>query len=104
MIHNQNCLGQWSFQNPKNQISGLSPIPTITNENLTPFFQVYHAELMRGAGNVWHKECYKCKVCNTGLDSTKLNEQDGEIYCNDCYGKKFGPAGFGLGLQSRRHF
>ncbi|KAL0196479.1 hypothetical protein M9458_010051, partial [Cirrhinus mrigala] len=32
-----------------------------------------------------------------GLDSTTLAIHDQEIYCKSCYGKKYGPKGYGYG-------
>ena len=34
--------------------------------------------------------------CNKSLDSTNCNDHDGEIYCNSCYRKTFGPKGYGF--------
>ena len=39
--------------------------------------------------------CLKCKTCRKLLDSTTLCNHDGEVYCKACYGKHFGPHGFG---------
>lgn len=36
-------------------------------------------------------------VCRKGLDSTTLAIHDREIYCKSCYGKKYGPKGYGYG-------
>ena len=36
-------------------------------------------------------------VCRKGLDSTTLAIHDTEIYCKSCYGKKYGPKGYGYG-------
>lgn len=36
-------------------------------------------------------------VCRKGLDSTTLAIHDQEIYCKSCYGKKYGPKGYGYG-------
>lgn len=36
-------------------------------------------------------------VCKKGLDSTTLASHDQEIYCKSCYGKKYGPKGYGYG-------
>lgn len=59
---------------------------------------VYLAELMRGAGKAWHKGCFTCINCNKRVDSTTLCEREGEIYCKACYGRNFGPKGFGFGI------
>jgi len=61
---------------------------------------VFIAELMRGAGKAWHKTCFSCKLCNKRVDSSILCEKDAEIYCKSCYGKNFGPKGFGFGIVS----
>ena len=31
--------------------------------------------------------------CDLGLSSVTLADKDKEIYCNSCYGKRFGPKG-----------
>lgn len=36
-------------------------------------------------------------VCRKRLDSTTLAIHDQEIYCMSCYGKKYGPKGYGYG-------
>ena len=56
---------------------------------------VYFAERVQGPGGEWHKMCLKCKTCRKLLDSTTLTNHDGEVYCKACYGKHFGPHGFG---------
>ena len=56
---------------------------------------VYFAERAQGPGGEWHKMCLKCKTCRKLLDSTTLCNHDGEVYCKACYGKHFGPHGFG---------
>lgn len=38
------------------------------------------------------------KQCNRRLDSGNLTEHEGEIYCRSCYGKLFGPKGYGYGV------
>ncbi|NP_001158469.1 cysteine and glycine-rich protein 2 [Saccoglossus kowalevskii] len=58
---------------------------------------VYHAEEKIGAGASWHKMCFNCNLCHKMLDSSTLGEHDGEIYCKSCYGKKYGPKGYGFG-------
>ncbi|XP_066999760.1 muscle LIM protein Mlp84B isoform X2 [Anabrus simplex] len=59
---------------------------------------VYAAEQMLARGRAWHKGCFHCKQCNRSLDSTShCDGPDKEIYCKVCYGKKFGPKGYGYG-------
>ncbi|XP_022082829.1 cysteine and glycine-rich protein 1-like [Acanthaster planci] len=58
---------------------------------------VYAAEKVIGAGQSWHKSCFNCKTCKKKLDSTTLSDKDGEIFCKSCYGKDFGPKGYGFG-------
>nr|CAD7398317.1 unnamed protein product [Timema cristinae] len=59
---------------------------------------VYAAEQMLARGRAWHRECFKCGLCAKGLDSRNCCEApDKNIYCKVCYGKKFGPKGYGYG-------
>ncbi|KAJ3048618.1 hypothetical protein HK097_010378 [Rhizophlyctis rosea] len=58
---------------------------------------VYMAEQIAGPGGMWHKTCLTCKECNKRLDSTTLTEKNSEAYCKTCYGKLFGPKGYGYG-------
>lgn len=58
--------------------------------------QVYFAEEKRALGKKWHKICLSCYQCKKQLDSTTCNDHDGEIYCKSCYGKNFGPKGYGF--------
>lgn len=59
---------------------------------------VYAAEQMLARGRQWHKECFKCANCSKRLDSVNCCEgPDKDIYCKVCYGKKFGPKGYGYG-------
>ena len=37
------------------------------------------------------------KSCNRRLDSSNLTEHNADIYCRSCYGKCFGPKGYGYG-------
>ncbi|XP_060074511.1 muscle LIM protein Mlp84B-like [Ylistrum balloti] len=64
--------------------------------------QVYFAEQVIGGGNTYHKACFKCSACGKNLDSTTLTQNDGSIFCKACYGKHFGPKGFGFG-QALQH-
>lgn len=36
-------------------------------------------------------------VCNKSLDSTNCTEHERELYCKTCYGRGFGPKGYGFG-------
>ncbi|KNC49706.1 cysteine and glycine-rich protein 2 [Thecamonas trahens ATCC 50062] len=58
---------------------------------------VYHAEKAMAAGKAYHKACLKCTECNKRLDSTSINDRDGQIYCKTCYGRNFGAVGYGYG-------
>lgn len=58
---------------------------------------VYQAEEKLAANRKWHKMCLKCGMCQKMLDSTTLAEHDGDIFCRQCYGRKFGPKGYGFG-------
>ena len=35
--------------------------------------------------------------CKKLLDSGSITEHDGEMFCNSCYRKNFGPKGYGFG-------
>lgn len=60
--------------------------------------QVFHAEKMLSKNNVFHKNCFSCFDCKRPLDSTLCNDApNGEIFCKLCYGKNFGPKGYGYG-------
>lgn len=48
----------------------------------------------------WHIACFNCHQCRKRLESTILCEREGEIYCKTCYGKYFGPKGYGYGVGS----
>ncbi len=36
-------------------------------------------------------------LCRKMLESTTLAEHDGQIFCKQCYGRQFGPKGYGFG-------
>eukprot|EP00127_Corallochytrium_limacisporum_P002477 Clim_evm34s128 gene=Clim_evmTU34s128 len=56
---------------------------------------VYAAEELQANGKSFHKLCFKCRDCNSLLDSTKVCERGDDLYCKSCYTKNFGPEGFG---------
>ncbi|XP_064423278.1 cysteine and glycine-rich protein 3 [Latimeria chalumnae] len=58
---------------------------------------VYHAEEIQCNGRSFHKTCFLCMACRKGLDSTTVAAHESEIYCKTCYGKKYGPKGYGYG-------
>jgi len=58
---------------------------------------VYAAEEKVAAGQKWHKMCFKCGLCNKLLESTNVAEHEGEVFCKNCHGRKFGPKGYGFG-------
>ncbi|CAG0921210.1 unnamed protein product [Notodromas monacha] len=60
--------------------------------------RVYHAERMIIGGNTYHKTCFTCRVCKVHLDSLNSNERDSQLYCKKCYGRAFGPRGYGFGM------
>ncbi|CAF0980048.1 unnamed protein product [Brachionus calyciflorus] len=58
---------------------------------------VYKAEETRAANKTYHKLCFKCYNCNKLLEPNILTEHQGDLFCKNCYGKKFGPKGYGFG-------
>jgi len=58
---------------------------------------VYPAESVEAAGRSWHSSCYTCKSCKKQLGHTTQAEKDGELYCQNCYARNFGPKGYGIG-------
>lgn len=59
--------------------------------------QVFLAEKRAAAGKAFHATCFTCFSCRSKLDSGKLTEKEGEVYCKACYGRQFGPKGYGFG-------
>jgi len=91
-----NCTPASSFPKPS---SNTSNKPRWGGAEICPRCNksVFIAELMRAVGKAWHKGCFTCASCSKRLDSSMLCEREGEIYCKNCYGKNFGPKGFGAG-------
>ena len=49
----------------------------------------------------WHNKCFKCRDCSKTLDSIiACDGPDRDVYCKTCYGKKFGPHGYGFACGS----
>ncbi|XP_028413080.1 cysteine and glycine-rich protein 1-like [Dendronephthya gigantea] len=59
--------------------------------------KVYAAEKKLAAGRSFHSRCLRCFDCGKGLDSGSLKSRESAIYCQGCYGKQFGPKGYGFG-------
>ena len=36
-------------------------------------------------------------LCKKMLESTTVAEHEGQVFCKQCYGRKFGPKGYGFG-------
>jgi hypothetical protein len=60
--------------------------------------RVYMAEEVRAANKTYHKLCFKCSCCSKLLEIKTLSDRQGELYCKNCYGKNFGPKGYGFGV------
>ncbi|XP_070504932.1 muscle LIM protein Mlp84B-like [Chironomus tepperi] len=62
---------------------------------------VFAAELVLAKGSEWHRKCFKCKDCKKTLDSIiACDGPDKDVYCRTCYGKKWGPHGYGFACGS----
>ena len=57
-----------------------------------------HSEVSSFQLKAFHKKCFTCLDCKRPLDSTLCcDTPDGEIICKLCYGKNYGPKGYGYG-------
>ncbi|KNC86903.1 hypothetical protein SARC_00948 [Sphaeroforma arctica JP610] len=56
---------------------------------------VYPAEKLSVGGKPWHKQCFKCNGCAKALSLGAECMREDTPYCKGCYGKDFGPEGFG---------
>lgn len=62
---------------------------------------VFAAEEVLARGRPWHRKCFKCKDCTKTLDSIiACDGPDRDVYCKTCYGKKWGPHGYGFACGS----
>ncbi|XP_022223892.2 muscle LIM protein Mlp84B [Drosophila obscura] len=58
---------------------------------------VFAAEQVLSKGRPWHRKCFKCRDCTKTLDSIiACDGPDNDVYCKTCYGKKWGPHGYGF--------
>ncbi|VDM38700.1 unnamed protein product [Toxocara canis] len=57
------------------------------------------AERVQSLGKDWHRPCLRCAndKCNKTLAPGSHSEHEGQPYCTQCYGAKFGPKGYGHG-------
>lgn len=62
---------------------------------------VFAAEQVLSKGREWHRKCFKCRDCTKTLDSIiACDGPDKDVYCKTCYGKKWGPHGYGFACGS----
>ncbi|KAG8038568.1 hypothetical protein G9C98_006264 [Cotesia typhae] len=62
---------------------------------------VFAAEQVLAKDREWHRKCFKCKDCTKTLDSIiACDGPDKDVYCKTCYGKKWGPHGYGFACGS----
>jgi len=65
--------------------------------------RVYIAEEMNVKKRKWHKLCFKCSSCSKSLEPGRYNEHESALYCQTCYGKNFGPQGYGFSGGAAGH-
>jgi len=61
---------------------------------------VFMAELIRAENQAWHKCCFTCLECGKSLNPGSCCPREGEVHCQPCYQKNYGPHGVGFGLGS----
>ncbi|ESO08924.1 hypothetical protein HELRODRAFT_190662 [Helobdella robusta] len=59
--------------------------------------KVYFAEEVRVGKKKWHKQCLRCSYCSKSIEPGKCSEHDGDLFCQLCYTRFFGPRGYGYG-------
>ncbi|OMJ11661.1 Elongator complex protein 3 [Smittium culicis] len=57
---------------------------------------IYAAEMAMFASKKYHKRCVTCFNCRKSISTRNMADRENEIYCNICYGRLFGPKGFGI--------
>ena len=56
---------------------------------------MFKAEELYSHGKSYHKKCATCASCAKQLDfNTVYDGEDKDIYCKNCYSRKFAPAGY----------
>jgi len=58
--------------------------------------KVYFAEEVKALNKKFHRLCFKCGNCNKMLEPGRCSTHENDLYCNSCYGRKFGPKGYGF--------
>ena len=55
--------------------------------------KVFEAEKMTSNKGIFHRKCFTCQDCHRNLDPSSVNDgpDDGCIFCNVCYQRRFGP-------------
>jgi len=84
------------YKNPNavSKVMSTGDVETCVTCNTT----VYAAEKMIVISKIYHKRCIKCASCEKVLDAGSVLEHGDNIYCQNCYGKEFGPEGVGFGM------
>jgi len=54
---------------------------------------VYAAEEVMVSNNKYHRDCFKCYLCNKMLELQNVTPHGVELFCKACYAKKHGPKG-----------
>lgn len=95
---NASLSGNTSYR-PKSQVASSIGNVVTANKDECPTCHktVYFAEQVVGPNSVkYHKICFKCTSCRKTLDGVSCTPtNDGTPYCKTCYGKSFGPKGYG---------
>ncbi|PVU97361.1 hypothetical protein BB561_000612 [Smittium simulii] len=55
--------------------------------------RIYAAEMATFVGKKFHKLCVTCYNCHKHINTSNMSDREGEIYCNMCYGRLYGPKG-----------
>lgn len=50
---------------------------------------VYAMEKVKYDEQIFHKRCFKCQDCHKTLQPLKVAKMSGELFCKDCFKKRF---------------
>lgn len=56
------------------------------------------AERVLALNAQWCRDCLKCVQCTKTVHPSQVCDNDGNIFCQNCYKKLFGPKGIGYGM------